>query len=219
MTPETREVSAGCPLCGGAAEPFFRGEGREFLRCAVCALTFEPASGHLPPEAEKARYATHRNSPSDAGYRAFLDKLLVPLAARLAPGARGLDFGSGPGPTVSVMLGERGFSTRDYDPYFAPDPAPLRETYDFVTCTEVAEHLSRPGEVFERLDALLKPGGVLGVLTGVLEDDSAFAKWWYWKDPTHVAFYRPETLAWIAGKHGWTLERPGRDAALYFKPA
>lgn len=208
-----------CPLCGGLVRAFHRAEGREFQRCAVCALTFVPASSHLAPEAEKARYATHQNSPSDAGYRSFLDKLLVPLAACLPAGAQGLDFGSGPGPTVSVMMRERGFAMRDYDPYFAPDESALRDPYDFVTCTEVAEHLSRPAEVFARLDALLRPGGTLGVLTGVLEDDAAFASWWYHKDPTHIAFYRPETLAWLARRYGWNLERPSRDAALFLKPA
>jgi hypothetical protein len=176
-----------------------------------------PASQHLPPDAEKARYATHRNSPGDAGYRAFLDRLLAPLAARLPAGARGLDYGSGPGPTASVMMRERGFDMRDYDPHFAPDEAALRETYAFVTCTEVVEHLRRPGEVFARLDAALEPGGALGVLTGVLEDDAAFPAWWYHRDATHIAFYRPETLAWIARRFGWTLERLGRDSMVFLK--
>ncbi len=35
-------------------------------------------------------------------------------------------------------------------------------------------------------------------MTGILEDDVAFPGWWYRKDFTHIAFYRPETLAWIA---------------------
>lgn len=207
-----------CPLCGGVARPFHRSD-RDFLRCGVCALTFATESAHLTPEAERARYATHQNSPSDIGYRAFLDRLLAPLSARLPAGARGLDYGCGPGPTVSVMMRERGFVMRDYDPYFAPDESPLSSTYGFVTCTEVAEHLRRPAETFARLDALLEPGGVLGVLTGVLEDDAAFPSWWYHKDATHIAFYRPETLAWLASRFGWSLERPSKDAALFLKAA
>ncbi|MBI5247428.1 MAG: class I SAM-dependent methyltransferase [Elusimicrobia bacterium] len=209
-------MSEPCPLCAGAARAFHRSD-REFLRCGTCALTFASASSHLSAEAERARYETHQNSPADAGYRDFLDKLLAPLSARLTPGASGLDFGSGPGPTVSVMMRERGFTMRDYDPHFSPDEAPLRAKYAFVTCTEVAEHLRRPAEVFKRLDGLLVPGGALGVLTGVLEDDAAFPAWWYHRDPTHIAFYRPETMAWLAKRFGWTLERPSRDAALFFK--
>lgn len=178
-------------------------------------MTFVPAAQHAAPADERARYETHRNSPDDAGYRAFLDRLLTPLADRLAPGARGLDYGSGPGPTASVMMRERGFTMSDYDPFFAPDEAALESTYDFLVCTEVVEHLRRPAEVFQHIDGLLKPGGVLGILTGVLEDDAAFPAWWYHNDITHIVFYRPETLAWIASRYGWTLERPSRDAAIF----
>jgi hypothetical protein len=207
-----------CPLCGGASAPFFGRTGRDFLRCALCALTFVPESQHVTPEAEHARYATHQNDPKDAGYREFLDRLLAPMAARLPPGASGLDYGSGPGPTASVMMRERGFVMRDYDPYFAPDEDALSGTYAFITCTEVVEHLRRPAETFQCLAALLEPGGALGVLTGVLEDDAAFPAWWYHKDVTHVAFYRPETLGWIARRFGWTLERLSRDTALFTTP-
>lgn len=205
-----------CPLCAGASRPFHRSD-RDFRRCGTCSLTFVPASQHALPADERARYETHRNSPQDAGYRAFLDRLLAPLAARLPPGARGLDYGSGPGPTASAMMRERGFVMSDYDPFFAPDEAALRKTYAFVTCTEVVEHFRRPAENFDNLDALLEPGGALGVLTGVLEDDAAFPSWWYHNDRTHIAFYRPETLAWIARRYGWSLERFGRDAMVFFK--
>ena len=205
-----------CPLCGGAAAPFHRSD-RDFLRCGNCAFTFVPDAQHLTPEKERARYATHMNSPADEGYRAFLDKLLAPLSKRLPAGARGLDYGSGPGPTASVMMRERGFSMRDYDPYFAPDAPGPGEAFAFITCTEVVEHLRRPAEDLARLDALLEPGGALGVLTGVLEDDAAFPAWWYHRDATHIAFYRPETLSFIARRFGWTLERLSRDAALFLK--
>ncbi len=207
-----------CPLCGGAAREFLRADGRDFRRCGTCALTFVPASQHLPPADERARYESHQNRPGDPGYRAFLDRLLVPLGARLSPGAEGLDYGCGPGPTASRMLSERGLPTRDYDPFFAPDEGALSRAYDFVVCTEVFEHLARPDRELERLSRLLKPGGLLGVMTGVLEDDAAFAGWWYRRDPTHVCFYRPETLEWIARRRGWSLERPSLNAALFRRP-
>lgn len=205
-----------CPLCSGRSVSFHRTD-RDFLRCGTCLLTFVPAPQHAPPADERARYETHRNSPADAGYRAFLDRLLAPLAAVLPPGARGLDYGSGPGPTASVMMRERGFVMRDYDPFFAPDGSALSASYDFVVCTEVVEHFRRPAENFEILAGLLVPGGTLGVLTGVLEDDASFPGWWYHNDLTHIAFYRPETLAWVARRFAWTLERPSRDAALFRK--
>lgn len=207
-----------CPLCAGTPWAFLSDGGRDYLRCGTCALTYLPASQHVDPAQERARYSQHRNTPSDPEYRKFLDRLLLPLCQRLEPGAEGLDYGCGPGPTASVMLRERGFPTTDYDPFFFDDSTALTKKYEFVVCTEVLEHLRRPAEDLARLDGLLKPGGIVGAMTGVLEDDAAFAGWWYRKDFTHIAFYRPETLAWIAGRFGWTLSRPSRDVALFLKP-
>lgn len=208
-----------CPLCARAAAPFAPGAARGAARCAACRLTFVPPERQLAPEAERARYAEHRNDPRDAGYREFLDRLLAPLCERLPPGAEGLDFGCGPGPTASVMLGERGFRVRDWDPFFRADETALARDYDFIVCTEVFEHLRRPGETLDRLDALLRPGGLLGVMTLLLEADDAFATWWYAADPTHIAFYKAETLEWVARSRGWALELLPRGAAVFRKPA
>jgi hypothetical protein len=204
-------------LCAEAPRAFLSADGRDYLRCGTCLLTFLPARQHAAAARERARYSEHRNSPSDPDYRDFLDRLLLPLCACLPPGCRGLDYGCGPGPTVSVMLGERGFPTKNYDPYFFPDEGALSRKYDFLVCTEVFEHLRRPSEDLACLDGLLKHGGTLGVMTGVLEDDAAFPDWWYRRDFTHIAFYRPETLGWIAERFGWELTRPSRDAALFHK--
>src|SRR4051812_25318450 len=125
-----------CPLCGGGWSVLLR-EQREYRRCGACALTFVPSSQHLAPYEERTRYLQHRNGPGDQEYRNFLDRLLVPLGARLAAGAEGLDFGSGPGPTASVMLRERGFRAENYDPHFAADARLLERDYDFIVCTEV----------------------------------------------------------------------------------
>ena len=115
------------------------------------------------------------------------------------------------------MMAERGFPTDNYDKFFSDDSAVLSRKYDFVICTEVLEHLRRPSDDLAQIDAMLELGGVLGVMTGVLEDDATFENWWYRRDFTHICFYRPETLAWIARRFGWELTRPSRDAALFRK--
>jgi SAM-dependent methyltransferase len=209
---------APCPLCAGGAAPFGPGAARGALRCGTCALTFVPPERLLSPEAEKARYETHENRPDDPGYRAFLDRLLLPLSQRLSPGAEGLDFGCGPGPTASVMMRERGFAMTDYDPYFVPDEAALSRQYDFIVCTEVFEHLRRPAETIGLLDRLLRTNGVLAIMTALLADDDGFATWWYSQDPTHIVFYKEETLRWLAASKGWGLELLPRGAALLRKP-
>ena len=208
-----------CPLCGSRkVPPLAVQEGRRFLRCRRCDLTFLDPAQRLGPGEERARYETHRNDPSDPGYRAFLDRLLTPLAERLPEGARGLDYGSGPGPTLSRMLTEAGYPTVDYDPFFAPREEVLDRRWDFVTCSETAEHFFDPGREFRRLDRMLAPGGWLGLMTGIVTEDVDFGSWWYARDPTHVAFYSPETLAWIAGDRGWKLVPAGETVVLFRKP-
>lgn len=213
-----RRAAGPCPLCGASTPaPFAEAAGRRYLRCETCRVTvLDPAQ--LPtPEAERAEYELHRNDPGDPGYRRFLARVTEPLLERIAPGAEGLDFGCGPGPAIAAMLGERGVSVRNYDPFFHPDATALNRRYDFVTCTEVAEHFHHPGAAFARLDGLLRPGGWLGLMTGVLHDDAGFAAWSYIREASHVTFYRPETLAWIAGRFGWDLEPVGHTVALFRK--
>jgi hypothetical protein len=51
------------------------------------------------------------------------------------------------------MLREAGQEVTDYDPMFAPDAAAVAAgaQYDFVTCTEVAEHFYRPAQEFDHM--------------------------------------------------------------------
>ena len=205
-----------CPLCErNRVRPFAEAHGRRYLRCDTCLLTFLQPEDRLTPPEERARYETHENDPADDGYRSFLDRLAEPLIARLTPGMRGLDYGSGPGPTLSLMLTERGFETVNFDPFFAPDRAPLSRSWDFVTCTETAEHFFQPGQEFQTLKGLLRSPGWLAVMTRLLDDDDGFGTWWYARDPTHVSFYREETLEWIAERYGWDLERPSPTVSLF----
>jgi 2-polyprenyl-3-methyl-5-hydroxy-6-metoxy-1,4-benzoquinol methylase len=214
------DARASCPLCGAPdARGFAEIDGRHYHRCAHCCLTFlDPVQ--LPSrEDERTTYDQHRNDPADPRYRAFLNRLVEPLLAHLEPGMVGLDFGCGPGPTIGVMLAEHGIAVVDYDPLYRPSSSALEQRYDFVTCTEVVEHLHAPARELATIDRLLKPGGWLGVMTEMLEDDAGFATWWYRRDPTHVAFFRRETMAWIAACFGWKVDFPGCTVALFHKPA
>jgi len=207
-----------CPLCH-APQPIALAllRRKRYWRCIVCYLAFLDAQHHLPPAAERAEYSQHRNDPADLGYRRFLRRLTDHLTPHLASGAAGLDYGAGPGPTLSVMLQEQGFAMHIYDPYFAPDATALARTYDFITCTETVEHFYQPRREFNRLQRLLRPGGWLGVMTETMISDARFPHWWYHSDPTHVCFYRHETLTWIAQHYGWHLETPRKNVALFHK--
>jgi len=110
-----------CPLCFcEQIFPLAPIDSKIYHRCKVCGLTFLSPEFHLNAEAQRSRYETHQNSPLDSRYRVFLSRMTDFLIPKLLPGWTGLDFGSGPGPTLSVMLEEKGFQMKIYDPYFAP---------------------------------------------------------------------------------------------------
>ena len=165
-------------------------------------------------ESELAQYRLHRNHVDDPRYRAFLSRMLDALVQRLPPGARGLDFGCGPGPALAHMLREAGFPVALYDRFFAPHEDVFDASYDFITATEVVEHLHRPGRELERLWQMLPPQGWLGIMTKLVREPTEFARWHYKNDPTHVCFFSTATWRWWALQHGATLENIGADVIL-----
>ena len=208
-----------CPVCGARAAPFLRIGARDYARCPDCAARFLDPACHPTRAEEQAEYLRHENHPDDPGYRRFLSRLAAPLLAVLPDGAQGLDYGCGPGPALAAMLEEAGHRVALYDPFFAPGRAVLQRRYDFVTCTEVAEHFHRPAQEFARLHDLVRPGGWLAIMTCFQTDDARFADWQYRQDPTHVVFYRAETFHHLAARWGWSCDIPRKDVVLMRRPA
>ena len=207
-----------CPVCREAAAAHFVSvEARDYFRCPECEATFVAPAQRPSREQEHAHYLSHENGVDDPGYRRFLSKLAAPLLERLEGRRAGLDYGCGPGPALAAMLREAGHDVAVYDPRFRPSPEVLEHTYDFITCTETAEHFHYPAEEFERLDGMLRPGGWLAVMTCFQTEDHRFAGWHYRRDPTHVVFYREATLRRIAALHGWECDVPVKDVALMHK--
>lgn len=197
-----------CPLCQHHdCSPFAQVDGRDYFRCRRCELTFLHPQQLPAADTERAHYDLHENDPDDPGYRTFLDQLAAPLCEQLTPGSDGLDFGCGPGPALARMLEERGHRMAVYDPLFSPDVTALARHYDFVTCTEVVEHFHQPAKEFELLVSLVRPGGVLAIMTSMLHDRIDFHSWHYRRDPTHVCFYRQQTFLWIAGWQGMQIQK------------
>ncbi len=208
----------GCPLCKGLDWcRFFQDDVRDYYQCTDCRLVFVPPEQFLCVEAEKDRYDLHRNSPEDAGYRAYLSRLLNPVLERLAPASRGLDFGCGPEAVLAALFSNAGHVVDTFDVFYRPDAAVFNTRYDFITASEVAEHLRDPGQELERLWQCLKPGGILGIMTQWIVPAEAFSRWHYRNDRTHICFYSKETFAWLAQKWGATTVFPERDVVLFLK--
>ena len=207
-----------CPLCRAEkVHEFFQDKRRNYMRCHVCNLVFVPPSQFLSAADEKGRYDLHQNSPYDLEYRSFLSRIYIPMQNCLNPGSCGLDFGSGPEPTLSLMFEEAGHFMTIFDYFYEHVPSALERQYDFITATEVVEHLHHPIMELERLWACLKDGGILGIMTKPAPDQDAFPSWHYKNDPTHVCFFSQITFKWLADKWGAELTFADKDVAIFYK--
>ncbi|MBL4660732.1 MAG: class I SAM-dependent methyltransferase [Alcanivoracaceae bacterium] len=205
-----------CPLClNNDFQHYHQDKIRDYWQCAVCLLVFVKPEQYVTAQQEKAVYDQHQNSPDDRGYRQFLNKLLIPLTQRLKSNAIGLDFGSGPGPTISIMLKEQGFAVYNYDVYYANNSECLTVDYDFITCTEVLEHLHHPHKEISMLTKMLKKDAYLGIMTKRVIDKDRFKNWHYKNDLTHVCFYSIATFEYIAEYWCLTLDVINSDTVIF----
>lgn len=207
-----------CPLCFTDSNSLFhQDKNRLYYHCPNCYLVFVPEIYHLSSDDEKKEYDLHNNNPNDLGYRKFLSRLTVPLLDRVTPGSKGLDFGCGPGPTLSVMLQEQGFEMDLFDLYYHNNSAVFERQYDFITSTEVVEHLTAPACEFKKLMKCLNVGGTLGIMTKLVRDKEAFSKWHYIQDRTHISFFSKKTFVYLSKYLNAKVDFVGSDVILIEK--
>lgn len=210
--PQTAES---CPLCGSQDLYPLPCRTPLYHRCNACELVHLDPAQRLAEEAEKAIYDTHQNAVDDQGYRRFLSRALEQVLRHVPAPAEGLDFGCGPGPALVAMAREAGYEMSLYDKYYHPDPAPLQQRYDFITCTEVVEHLAEPLSILDQLWGLLRPEGVLVVQTKRVLDDERFRNWHYRNDPTHITFFSETALLWLARRWAAEVSFPASDVVTF----
>ena len=207
-----------CNLCrSNAAASFETTDNKIYWSCTFCGCKYLDKSFFIDLQEEEKRYLEHNNDVKDKEYRKFLSKLFHPLKEKIHHGCDGLDFGCGTGPALADMLIEEGFKVSLYDPFFYPEKDVLSKQYDFITCTETAEHFHDPFKEFNTLNDLLKPGGWLGVMTCFLTSDEMFDNWYYRRDPTHVTFYCEKTFQVIASQRNWKCEIKSKDVVFMQK--
>jgi cyclopropane fatty-acyl-phospholipid synthase-like methyltransferase len=199
-------VTNNCPLCkSDSVSNFSNVNEKTYYRCNACSLIFLDEKFFLSGNEEKLRYASHNNDTNDERYIKHLSKLTDKLIPYLKQGNVGLDYGCGEGKPISFILGKDGYVVDNYDLFFYNDKELLKKKYDFITCTETAEHFHNPAEEFDLLDSMLKPDSRLAIMTNLYSNDIKFDEWWYHRDPTHVCFYSITTFKWIAKKYNWEI--------------
>jgi len=187
-----------CTLCHNQTEIYSQpgALGQPLHLCPNCELIFVASDLWPTADSERIRYLQHNNSPDESGYLSFLNRAVAPTLTFLQPKMTAIDYGCGPGPAIEVLLKEQNISCVNYDPIFFPE-WPL-ETFDVIFATECIEHFHKPEASFRLMLSLLKPGGILALMTHPYEDDTDFTKWYYTKDETHVSFYHKKTFSFIA---------------------
>jgi SAM-dependent methyltransferase len=194
-----------CPLCEASSEKIHQVPGTmdsRYFHCLNCQIIFTHPEDLPDRLEEQIRYEDHENTIEAPGYRKFLNQAILPTLTFLSARMRGLDYGSGPGPTLSLLLRREGIGCQDYDPIFGPElPS---GPFDFIFSTEAFEHFHHPGHEISRLDQLLKPGGILTVMTMFRPGVDEIEEWFYRKDNTHVTFFNKDTFDFICQK--WNYE-------------
>jgi hypothetical protein len=168
-----------------------------------------PPAHWMTPAEEIERYQLHSNRIDDVGYVRFLMPVIDALRRHGASG-RVLDYGAGPSPVLLELLTREGFDAHGYDPNFAcryPSGGVTLAggSFDAVVSTEVFEHFREPAREMDRIQLLVKPGGLLVVMTAFATNNVSMGDWHYANDATHIVFYSKETLQYIARRWGFTI--------------
>ena len=207
-----------CSVCGSnEIRPFMLVGDKYYWTCNVCNARILSCKHWLSKEEEFKYYQTHENISSDPAYQKFAAQLALPILDKLVPSSSGLDFGCGPDSALSAILRQHGHNMNVYDPFFFPDKNSLKKTYDFIVCSEAAEHFHQPAKEFKKFNRLLNENGWIGIMTNFQTENARFKNWHYRRDPTHVVFYRKETFEVIGKQFRWTAYFPSRNVVIFQK--
>ncbi len=196
-----------CPLCLNR-KSFKTLEGpdkRAYTKCNDCQLIFTGTRFHPSVNEEIKRYSEHKNGIEYPGYVEFLNQAIEPALPHISGDMKGLDYGCGPTPTLSLLLKRQGYKCDDYDPLFFPEITD--KVYDYIFATECFEHFFLPGKEIQRIYEMLGPQGFLIIMTEPWRTEEAFSSCYYARDNTHVSFYHSRTFEFIAEKFGFVSHK------------
>jgi len=229
-TPRRLESVDHCPLCGARpplAAPVQPDPPFGIKQCAACSLIF--LSPRPPVDAMKSYYDDYyegdaQRSPRQENRARRHISRLNRYATK--PG-RLLDVGAGDGyfleaarhcgwqveglelsqPRVVHAKEWFNLSLHTTDVSSAPFP---KESFDAIGMFQLIEHVHDPKALLQRVNGLLRPGGVLMLSTpNVLAYARKNRDVNTWRIPRHLFFFTPRTLVYAVEKAGFTvLRRP-----------
>lgn len=217
-----------CEVCGAALTDWRLRGGGVLQRCPVCRHVLRDLTA-CPANMRELGYG------GDPGLDAVRLRLTARRLRGLVPGGRSVfEIGYGSGALLRRFLDD-GWSVGGVDAgqlEVGTDPevvrrgaltrgeletTPIEGPYDLVVGVHVLEHLRDPAAGLARAYGLLRPGGVLALITPTADSagpELVGAAWWLLEDPTHLRFFSPESarraLA-AAGFAGTTVRRLALD--------
>ncbi len=195
-----------CKICQKTVTSFYDDYMQcETYHCKACQFIFKDEAAIISRDKELKVYEQHNNTEENLGYVAmfqdFMEKTLLPFRDNIESV---LDFGSGPNPVLASLMSKEGFDVEHYDKFFSPEKVYEGKRYDLITSTEVIEHIADIPTLFTFFSDHLKPQGYLALMTQFHPDEEeAYLKWWYRRDPTHISFFRPHTFTILAKEYGF----------------
>ncbi len=182
------------------------GHGREFSVCHTCGYVQVNPQQILSIMDEGKRYLLHENSSGDPRYEEYLRPMVDLVLCRTAISTLGIDIGSGKEKVLEILLLAKGRRVVSYDLYFHPEENLLKNSYDFLICSETLEHFRDPRAELQRFSKLVKKGGPLFFRTSFFNASRKFTDWHYQRDPTHIGFFSEKTFFWMEKEFGWKMD-------------
>ncbi|MGW6196202.1 class I SAM-dependent methyltransferase [Kribbella sp. NPDC055110] len=100
-------------------------------------------------------------------------------------------------------------------------PEIQEQQYDVIFGSHLIEHLVEPGAFLERAGRLLRPGGVIVLVTpniGSLLSRASGRRWVSYKIPEHVSYYDPRTITDLLNRTGFAVHAVDSAYQYYALP-
>lgn len=203
-----------CPLCNSNSKLILK---PTHYRCNSCLAYFKDPKLYLQGKDEKDIYDQHKNNSDDIRYQDFLSPITNAVLKEIPKNSIGLDFGCGKDSAIMKVLNNNNYKCLGYDIFYKNNKELLAQKYDYITSSEVIEHFYNPKKEFELLKSLLKPNGVLYLMTDIFDEQTKkFSSWYYKNDPTHVFMYQKQTFEVIKELYGFNkVQTNNRLIKLY----
>ncbi len=215
-----------CPICqSSSVRTEFPHRGYDICRCRACDHLWARGGARLD-YAQGESLLEHYKSV-EGPHRALMRKNLRLLRQYLEPGARILDFGCGSG--LFVLEGRaQGYDAIGLDiaswvreaaahwglplEVCPVERAPFEaESFDAIVSIVSFEHLENPASITAQLVQLLRPGGILAILSIPHSRGLPWRllreRWWDLEPPSHLHFFSRRSMKVLLEANGLSVLR------------